>query len=1063
MSRIKRVLSSRATLTLGAWVAYVLAFIPLYRLVGQIVAALAILPVVVTGWLFGMRAGLLTGLLTFPLNMLLTALATGTAWEMMTPAGLFGTVLILLIGAVVGRLRDLSEQVKWELAERKRTEETLKDLVEKTERAKQEWESTADSLPELVCLVNGQGRIIRANRTVETWNLGQVVDVKGREVHELLHPGCTDSSCYLDSFWKQAWEEAVRGQTAQCEAYDEVLKRHVFVQVQPWKGAAIGSTVVTVHDITERKQAEEALRRAHDELGIRVEERTAELAQANRELEAEITERKAVEKALRKSEEKYRKQFEGTLDAIFVADAETGILIDCNRAACELVGREKSELVGQHQQILHPPEKIEGEFSRTFKQHLKEKVGQVLEAQVITKKGEIKEVAIKANLFELRGQKVLQGIFRDITERKRAEEEAQRRAAQATLIYEVGQRVSSKLELEALLSEVVTAVRDAFDYYGVMILLVDEEGKRLAMQSIAGGYADIFPRDLWLAIGEGMIGYAAAAGGETQISGDVSKDPHYVRKADEETKSELAVPIKSGEKVIGVLDIQSDEFDAFDETDVMLMETLADQVAIAIENAHLFEEIEERRLYLETVLGAAPDAIVTLDARHRIVEWNPGAERLFGYSREEVIGQDIDDLITSPEALEEAVGFTQTAMGGREVPPTEAVRYREDGSPVDVIVAGSPILVGDELIGTVVVYTDITERKRAEKERGRLLVAEREQRLLAETLAEVALALTSLTSHDAVLDEILRQVQRIVPHSTANIALWEDGTLRVAHWRGYEAFGGEELISSLVQTLDDLTVDLDVIQSRQSLVVPDTSQEPRWVVFPETAWIRSYLAVPICLYESVLGLLRLDSDTAGGFSVEDAIKLQPLANAATIALENARLFGEVQRLAITDGLTGMYNRRHFFELAERELNRARRFEQPVSAIMLDLDHFKQVNDTYGHAVGDQVLRVVAERCGESIRDIDILGRYGGEEFAVILPGTDLPGTQTMAERLRRYIADVPVPTDKGDLTVTISLGVASSAQDQDDEEDVAALLNRADAAMYAAKQAGRNRVVVIGR
>ena len=263
-----------------------------------------------------------------------------------------------------------------------------------------------------------------------------------------------------------------------------------------------------------------------------------------------------------------------------------------------------------------------------------------------------------------------------------------------------------------------------------------------------------------------------------------------------------------------------------------------------------------------------------------------------------------------------------------------------------------------------------------------------------------------------------------------------------------------------MQTLDDLTVDLDAIQSRQPLVVPDTHQEPRWVLFDETAWIRSYLVVPICLHDRVLGLLRLDGDTPGKFSTEDGERLQPLANVAAIALENAQLFGEVQRLAITDGLTGTHNRRHFFELAERELNRARRFGQPVSAIMLDLDHFKQVNDTYGHAIGDQVLRTVAERCSEGIRDIDILGRYGGEEFAVILPATGLPGAHNMAERLRRYIDDVPVPTDKGDLTVTISLGVASNAQD---DADVAALLNRADAAMYAAKQAGRNRVAVIGR
>ncbi len=126
-------------------------------------------------------------------------------------------------------------------------------------------------------------------------------------------------------------------------------------------------------------------------------------------------------------------------------------------------------------------------------------------------------------------------------------------------------------------------------------------------------------------------------------------------------------------------------------------------------------ELEERRLYLEGVLGAAPDAIVTLDAHHRIVEWNRGAERLFGYSQEEVMGQDIDDLISRSDAFEEAVGFTQIVIGEGEVPLTEIVRYRKDGSPVSVIAAGSPILVGDEFVGAVAVYTDITERKRAEE------------------------------------------------------------------------------------------------------------------------------------------------------------------------------------------------------------------------------------------------------------------------------------------------------------------------------------------------------------
>jgi PAS domain S-box-containing protein len=375
-----------------------------------------------------------------------------------------------------------------------------------------------------------------------------------------------------------------------------------------------------------------------------------------------------------------------------------------------------------------------------------------------------------------RKARLVQDLERGLAELRQAEAEARRRAAQAGLIYEVGQRVSGELELETLLSEIVTAVRDAFDYYGVMMMMVDEGNQRLYLHSSAGGYANLFPQDVWLAIGEGMTGYAAATG-ETQLSGDVSKDPHYVRKTTEETRSELAVPIKSGQSVIAVLDLQSDEFDAFDENDVLVMETLADQIGVAIENARLYEAIER----------------------------------------------------------------------------------------------------------------ELTERKRAEAERERLLVAEREQRLLAETLTDVTLALTSQISHEVVLDEILRQTRRIVPYDAANIALLEDDSLRIVYWQGYQAFGCEELVANLVQSLTDWPLDAEVVRSRKSLVVPDTRREPRWIKLEEMTWIRSYLAVPVCLRDRTLGLLRLDSAVPGRFILEHARRLQPLASAAAIAIENARL------------------------------------------------------------------------------------------------------------------------------------------------------------------------------
>jgi len=127
---------------------------------------------------------------------------------------------------------------------------------------------------------------------------------------------------------------------------------------------------------------------------------------------------------------------------------------------------------------------------------------------------------------------------------------------------------------------------------------------------------------------------------------------------------------------------------------------------------------------------------------------------------------------------------------------------------------------------------------------------------------------------------------------------------------------------------------------------------------------------------------------------------------------------------VVDKMTGLYNRRHFLDLAEHEFARARRLDRPLSAIILDIDHLKQVNDTYGNEVGDQVLTAVAERCRTNLRYVDILGRYGGEEFVFLLPEADLPASNQIAERIRRCIAGTPVSTEIGSIKITSSLGVA---------------------------------------
>ena len=162
-------------------------------------------------------------------------------------------------------------------------------------------------------------------------------------------------------------------------------------------------------------------------------------------------------------------------------------------------------------------------------------------------------------------------------------------------------------------------------------------------------------------------------------------------------------------------------------------------------------------------------------------------------------------------------------------------------------------------------------------------------------------------------------------------------------------------------------------------------------------------------------------------------------------------------MASKDPLTGIYNRRSFMELARQQLARSHRFNEPMSVVVLDVDHFKKINDTYGHATGDDALRMVAGACLSILREYDILGRLGGEEFVVVLPGTTPDESRVVAERLRRHIARMPVPGPEGRFHLAASMGIAGVEPTGDTLEKA---IHRADLALYRAKREGRNRVVI---
>jgi diguanylate cyclase (GGDEF)-like protein len=229
------------------------------------------------------------------------------------------------------------------------------------------------------------------------------------------------------------------------------------------------------------------------------------------------------------------------------------------------------------------------------------------------------------------------------------------------------------------------------------------------------------------------------------------------------------------------------------------------------------------------------------------------------------------------------------------------------------------------------------------------------------------------------------------------------------------------------------------------------------VHFGDYATVRSILAVPMRLGGTVIGMLSAQSYQPDAYAPNHQHLLEMLASYAGIALENTRLFGEVQQLAITDALTGLYNRRQLDELGLREFSRARRFERPLAALMIDIDHFKAVNDSFGHAAGDQVLSSIAQRLQAIVREVDILGRYGGEEFVALLPETDREAACAVAGRMRTEVEKMRPVIGDTKIRVTVSIGIAMLTPAV---ADLKGLVANADAALYLAKRGGRNRISV---
>jgi diguanylate cyclase (GGDEF)-like protein/PAS domain S-box-containing protein len=395
------------------------------------------------------------------------------------------------------------------------------------------------------------------------------------------------------------------------------------------------------------------------------------------------------------------------------------------------------------------------------------------------------------------------------------------------------------------------------------------------------------------------------------------------------------------------------------------------------------------------------------------------------------IGMNILDVISAPLDREKARENFERAMRGEqfilieEYGDTAKYRtyYENRYSPIS-----------DEIgviSGVTVFVTDITERKRAEE----------------------------------ALGESEEKYRQLVELSPDLIVIHSDGKICFANQAGLRLVGADALNQMLGKpTLDFVAPNLRVrIAERiqQAFLNGDVllPLDEKFVRLDGREVDVSVTAVPTT-WQGKAAMQVIARDITERKIAEEELR-RTKEELETLNHELKTALAREHKLAHTDALTGINNRRHLFELAEHKIAIASRYQQPLAVMMIDIDHFKHINDTFGHAIGDQMLKHVTQIACAKLRSADVIGRYGGEEFVILLPMTNAQQALPLAERIRAGVANLRVSTPKGDASVTLSIGIAEMEHGTR-SETVEDIFRRADKTMYAAKQAGRNRVVICG-
>ncbi len=468
------------------------------------------------------------------------------------------------------------------------------------------------------------------------------------------------------------------------------------------------------------------------------------------------------------------------------------------------------------------------------------------------------------------------------------------------------------------------------------------------------------------------------------------------------------------------------------------------------------KSLDYERYLLHVLMDNVSDRIFFKDTNGNYTRVSKALARQFGISYENMIGK-ADETFFTPEYARQ-IKTVEEDMLRTNLPLIDKIEHEKwlDGRP-DTWSITNRILLRDpegKLLGWFGTSRNITDIKKAQQ------TAQRYAHQLA-TISEVSRSVTSTIILGDLLDNLVHLLRRSFDYYAVNVWLKSDinDTLKLENSSTAENQNLD--LSDITIPLEQRSIITSVYKTGRYRLVYDVENDaPDYYPLPYFPHTRSKVVLPLRMGEKTFGVLDIHSNSLDTFVYNDVLLLQTLSDQVSVSIENARLFAKVEYLATNDALSGLYNRRYLFELARIEIERSSRYNCPLSVVIMDIDFFKRVNDTYGHPVGDQIIQTIGNVCRKSLRAVDIIGRYGGEEFVFLLPETDAKHAEVVMDRLRRKIAIMPFDTTAGNVHITVSIGISFI---EPGNAEIGHLLDAADKALYRAKQTGRNKVVIYNK